>query len=217
MAADKEAHTRMDTSEREVLQASLSTTLTKQMEEFRQERAAWETRNAQDEATKREDEAKAMRDKYEALIEIQTKEAEERSESRKLRNRLLGAVIAILTAAGGTGGYFAVQPSPARVDGKDVQDTVVWKAAAIQTRVEDVEDKVERLGTAQVDVQIQQAEGVSYIVDKIDAAHPRTAAQTTEPEAVEKARIRATDIQKKRRTSEILGGKYDPFDDLPRP
>jgi hypothetical protein len=207
----------MDTVDREHLETNLSSTMTRQLEEFRKERAAWEQQKAEEEAEKREQEAKAMREKYEKLIEIQTQEAEERSESRKLRNKLLGAVIAILTAAGGTGGYFAVQPEPQRVETKEVQETVVSKTGAIESRVGKLEGKMERVGSAQVDSQIQQAEGVAYIVDKIDTAHPRSADKVDEPKVVEEARIRSTEIQKKKRRAEVLGEKYDAFEDLPKP
>ena len=68
-----------------------------------------------------------------------------------------------------------------------------------------------------VDARITQSAGVEYIALKIDAASPKAADKVEEPEEVEAARIRSGEIKKKKRRAEVLGEKYDPFEDLPKP
>lgn len=207
----------MNTEERAHLEAGLSTTLTKQMEEFRRERKAWAHQKAEEEAAEREAKAKADKDKYDRLLELQQEAEEQRIRSSKNLNRILAALVTILTAAGGSGAYIAAQPEPAKVEPKEVKATVEANSRAQVQRIEAVEGKVEQLGTAAVESQVQQSAGVEYIVEKIDKAHPRSAEAVDEPEAVEEARIRAEAIQKKKRKAKVLGTKYDPFADLPGP
>ena len=129
----------------------------------------------------------------------------------------MAALIAIIVPAGGTGAYMAAQPEPVKVEPKEVKTAVEDASTASERRFMAAEEKIERLGTASVNSQVVQSAGVEYIVDKIDAASPRAADKVDEPPEVEAARIRATAIKKKKRKAEVLGTKYDPFEDLPKP
>lgn len=207
----------MNTEERAHLEAGLSTTVKRHMEEFRKQREGWEKQRADELAAKRDAEAEEQKRRYEQLLEYQAEEAKEKAKSRKLRNQLLAALIAVITTGGGTGAYMAAQPGPQRVEPKEVKEAVVEADRADKRRMDVVESKVERLGSAQVEGQIAQSAGVEYIANKIDAASPKAADKVDEPPEVEAARIRADAIKKKKRKAEVLGTKYDPFEDLPKP
>lgn len=210
----------MDTIEREQFQDTLTTTLQRKWDEFREERQAWEEKIAEERQKKLEDQAAAEKKKYDQLLELSTREAQERVDAAKFRNKLLAALVALVGAAGGTGGYFATQPkgeSAETKETKDVKETVMRQGSALDSRVGDVESKVQALGTVAVEQQMQQSASTEFIVGKIDAAHPRTADKVDEPEEVEAARIKTEAIQKKKRRAKVLGEKYDPFDDLPKP
>ncbi len=217
MQAPKRIRPRMNTEERVDLESRLSTTMTTQWTEFQKERRQWEEEKDAARERRREELADKERAKYDQLLDLQIEDADERQKAAKLRNKLLAALIALLTTAGGWGGYMVVQPAESKVESKEVKDAVVDAKDASEKRFLDAEGKIERLGTAQVHSQVAQSAGVKYIVDKIDAASPRAKGKIKEPHEVEAARIRADDIIKKKRRAELLGTKYDPFADLPAP
>jgi len=217
MLAQKKGMLQMNTEERAALETRLSTTMVTQWESFQDERRKFE--EARDAAVerKREESAAKEKAKYDQLLDLQITEAAARQKSAKLRNKLLGLLVAILGTAGGSGAYVAIQPRPAKADPNAVKAAVESAERADKKRIEAVEVKVERLGSAQVEAQVAQSAGVEYIVDKIDAANPRSADKIPEPPEVEAARIRSESIKKKKRKAEVLGTKYDPFADLPKP
>jgi hypothetical protein len=206
----------VNTEERAALESQLSTTMVTQWSEFQKERRQWE--EDRDAATQRKHDESAAREraKYDQLLDLQIKDAGERQKAAKLRNRLLGALIALLTTAGGSGAYIAAA-APQKVEPKEVKAAVESAKDASEIRFKEAEKKIERLGTAQVASQVAQSAGVEYIADKIDAAHPKVAGVTKEPPEVEAARVRSEGIRKKKRRAELLGAHYDPFEDLPSP
>jgi len=207
----------MNTEERAALDAQLTTTMTTQWSEFQRERRQWEEEKDAARERKRAESAAEDKAKYDQLLDLQIKDAEERQKAAKLRNKLLGVLIALLSTAGGSGVYMAAQPTPEKVEPKEVKEAVVKAEKADKARIEAVEVKVERLGSASVDSQVAQSAGVEYIVKKIDAASPKVADEVEEPPEVEAARIRSDEIKTKKRRAEVLGKKYDPFEDLPAP
>jgi hypothetical protein len=146
------------------------------------------------------EEARKKREKKDAeLLELQVSEARAREKRQKLTNKLLGALVVLAGAV--TTWFTALRPAPdPEIRPEDVQATVKAQGFEEAGRLNEVERQQSSLRDAVLDQQVQIAESVELITDKIDAAHPRTADKVDESkyEAVARAKKRAKKIREAR-------------------
>ena len=133
------------------------------------------------------------------------------------RSKIVSWVFGVLATGGvvSFAGYeIAIKKPPPEpgVGAAEVEATVKTEGKAIDTRVETVEKKVERLGDIAVDQQIQTSDGIKYIGEKIDAAHPRQKDKVAKPATLREAEVRAKSAKEKKRRKEL-----DPFQGLELP
>lgn len=140
---------------------------------------------------------------------------DERDRAKHRRKTVAWIVGLVATVIGSFSGWrFVVHPPEEEetVQPSDVKTTVEREGKALEHRVQTVETKVHRLGEIAVDQQIQTVDGIEYISNKIDAAHPDKRGAVPQPETMREARKRADAVKKKRRKERL-----DPFQDIDIP
>lgn len=137
---------------------------------------------------------------------------------------VVGPLVAFIVGGGSVAGYTIAQrpepPSPDQLTQEAASSAAQKTSLPIKLRVGDLESKVQNLALAMVEQQAQLGEGIQYIADKIDAAHPSKADKVDVPPTIKEAADRAKSIKAQRRADEILDGNAsirDPFSHLPLP
>lgn len=191
----------------------VNTTMETKISELRKLQAEADARQRQEAAERK----KAQEEKLDALLQLQVDQAEQQKNRQVLLNRLLAALVTIVTAAAGGGVYLGTRQNQ---NPQDAADTVQMKEAVeaqgegIEKRIELNEKKVERLKDVALEQQVQLSDSTEYIIQKIDAAHPRSPdIETPEAESVEKAKKKADAIKraKEREKKELFEEDVDPF------
>jgi len=177
----------------------LQQTLHRELNAFREE-----TQQREDSILAQHSEvAHRQRDTLERLIRLQSEEAETRAERQQLWNKLLAALVAILTAAAGSGVWLGSQrPTEAQI--KEETRPVV---KAVTERVDVAEVKIERLKDVALEQQVQIADSVEYIGAKIDAIAPRRSPKVDVPPSLKAAQKKAEAIKRQK----TLFEEADPF------
>lgn len=176
----------------------------------------------EDSQVRRKKEDKCVKDLVEAMLEQQAHESEQKAKRWQFVMRYIaGPLVAFIVGGGSVAGYqIANRPASPRPEqlADQAADQAATKASLpVKERVVDLENKVQRLGEVAVEQQVQISDGVHYIADKIDAAHPNKADKIKEPESVEAARIKADAIKKSKRVDELFDAENpDPFARLPK-
>jgi hypothetical protein len=114
--------------------------------------------------------------RIETLVSSQLKESKERARRDRTVTKLAAfALAAIVPGGAGSVWLLSREPSPdqIRMQAKPVLDTVEASQRGVERRLDDAEGKINRLGHAVIEQQVQISDGFDYIADKIDAAHPR--------------------------------------------
>ena len=107
------------------------------------------------------------------ILDCQAKEAEEKVIRSRHTNRLLAILIAGMGSGGiGTAYFVAQRPGQAEIT-QPLVDSLRASESSLGARVEESEKKIQKLGEAVVEQQVQISDGFEFIADKIDAAHPR--------------------------------------------
>ena len=151
------------------------------------------------------------------LQALQLEEAELVAKRQGLWNKLLAALVSLLTAVAAGGVYVGLRPQPVtEQEAKPVLEKVEAvnreTSAEIEARVSKAEAKIERLKDVALEQQVQLSESTDYIVRKIDAAHPRTADAVQVPPSVKQAKDKADAIKREReQRSEEMFPETDPF------
>lgn len=153
------------------------------------------------------------------LLQIQSQESEERTKERaervknyKLRNRLLGVGLTVFTVGGGILlSYFKTQSeSQGQKQSSDIVRSVEAEMTEMERRVDTTEKKIERLGEIAIEQQVQLADSIEYIGDKIDAAHPRQADDVEPPPSVKRAKKKSESIKMRRGVEKLFNHEDDP-------
>ncbi len=122
-------------------------------------------------------------------------------------NRLLALLVAVLTA-GATGGVYAWKQEPTAAQ---IQKDAAPVVKAVDHRVHIAEEKIEKLKEVALEQQVQIADSVTYISEKIDAISPRKTADVTMPESLKAAKRKANAIKRSKST---LFEEADPFAEI---
>ncbi len=206
----------LDQSTVETLSKKFSTELhaLKELQAAVEQRRAEE--RAREEVEKAETHAKAAR-KQEALIgdllTAQVEEAQLRAKKQGTLNKILAALLTLMTTGGGTGVYLAMQKpteDQKRESAKPVTESIDASRVEVEARIESNAKKIGRLGEIAIEQQVQLSDGVEFIGDKIDAAHPKTKNKVDRPDSVDAAKKRATKIKKSKGAEALF--KEDPTD-----
>ncbi len=78
----------------------------------------------------------------------------------------------------------------------------------------EIERKVQKLGERSIEQEVQMVEGIRFIGDKIDAAHPREAATVAKPRSLKAAEKRVDRIKRKKAVEQMFEGVPDLDDPL---
>lgn len=178
--------------------------------------------DSQTQRYREEDEVKTLLEK---MLEQQATEAQHKAQRWQFAMRyVVGPVVAFLVGGGAVGGYTLAnqpkRPSPDELTTEAAESAASKTSLPIKLRVGDLESKVQRLGIAVVEQQVQLSEGIQYIADKIDAAHPSKADKIPVPETVKAASDKAAEIERLKQVDALLDGNRsggDPFSRLPAP
>ena len=191
----------------------VNTTMETKISELRKLQAEADARQRQEAAERK----KAQEEKLDALLQLQVDQAEQQNNRQVLLNRLLAALVTIVTAAAGGGVYLGTRQNQNPQDAADtvqVKEAVEAQGEGIEKRIELNEKKVERLKDVALEQQVQLSDSTEYIIQKIDAAHPRSPdIASPEAESVEKAKKKAAAIKrsKERESKELFEENVDPF------
>jgi hypothetical protein len=183
------------------------------------ERRRAEERMEQEAEKKREREsiAKKQDDAFGRLLDLQVQEAQAKAKRDAMMNKLLAALLAIATS-GGFGGFYLATQKPTdeerEREAAPVVETVAKKSNEVEARVEKAEKKIERLGEIAVEQQVQLSDGVQYIGDKIDAAHPRQRDEVAEPDSVKAAKRKADKFKQRKGAKELFRDDGEIFSGL---
>jgi len=192
----------------------VNTTMETKISELRALQAEADARQQREAAERK----KAQEEKLDALLQLQVDQAEQQKQRQVLLNRLLATLVTVVTAAAGGGVYLGVRRHDQNP--QDAADTVKMTKAVeeqgqgIEKRIELNEKKVERLKDVALEQQVQLSDSTEYIIQKIDAAHPRSPdIASPEAESVEKAKKKAAAIKrsKERESKELFEENVDPF------
>lgn len=127
---------------------------------------------------------------------------------RKAVIKILGIVAGLVAlAGGGTITYQQMTPQPAPpIEAADVQETVEKRSSELEQQVGENTEQVHRLKEIATDqqieleaTQVQLVEGIDYIGQKIDKAHPGRAGGVPEPASLKaaKERTRRAEVQER--------------------
>jgi hypothetical protein len=127
------------------------------------------------------------RKKVDALADLFLDQAKAAKTRRKLLTWVAGMVATL--GGGSFAGYEVLKaPAPLEVVPADVEATVIEHSDALDARVEHVEEDISDLREAAIEQQIQIVDGIEFISEKIDAAHPDEADAVAAPASLLKAR-----------------------------
>lgn len=201
----------------EVVSAKFSTEI-RELKELQAElarRHAEQTAAAEAEKKQeREAAAKKHDDAFSQLLQLQVQEAQAKQKRDAMLNKLLAALLAVATSGGGAGIYLASQKpteEERQREAAPVTEAVAKESNEVEARVQDAEKKIERLGEIAVEQQVQLSDGVQYIGDKIDAAHPRQRGDVEQPDSVKAAKRKADKIKQRKGAEELFKDEDDPF------
>ncbi len=159
-----------------------------------------------------------QQDRIEKLVSSQLRESQERARRDRTITKLAAFALAALVP-GGAGSVWLLSRSPSpdqiKMQAKPVLDTVEASQRGVEKRLGDAEAKINRLGHAVVEQQVQVSDGFQYISDKIDAAHPRQkdAVDIGDYPAVKAAKTKADAIKMKTGVKKL----FDEEDTWPNP
>lgn len=131
----------------------------------------------------------------------------------------VGALLALLSAGAGAAVWTIDRVETSALRAKAAEDRRVKIDEALRIfsdRINTNEAKIRGLGEAVVETQIQVSDGTDYLADKIDAAHPRTAAKVQAPATVVRAKAKVDELKKDRRVEELFNN-LQPAPDEPPP
>ena len=178
----------------------------------RQEAAAADAkRQAADDERKRGQEAKLSE-----LLQIQVETAEAGKARQVLFNRLLAALVTVMTAAAGGGIYFGTRTPTAEeamVDQAPVLNRVSRESDQIERRVANNAAKIERLKDVAMEQQVQLSDSFEFVIQKLDTMSPRTADAVSRPPTLDEAKMKADAIkaQRKAQQRKAIESSADPF------
>lgn len=175
--------------------------------------------DSQTQKYREEDDVKAMLSK---MLEQQVLAEQQKAQRWQFFMRyVVGPLVAFIIGGGSVAGYTIAQrpetPSPDQLTQEAASSAAQKTSLPIKLRVSDLEGRVENLAYSVVEQQIQLSEGIQYIADKIDAAHPSKADKIDVPPTVKAAAEKAEEIKRKQRADAILDGNAsgsDPFSRL---
>ena len=150
-----------------------------------------------------------------SLLNLQVQEAESRAKRQKLLNKLVAALVFVVTSSSASGVYYVA--TGANMDEVTSQEVEAKKALtkALDRRVDKVEKRTVVLKDMALEQQVQISEDGEYTRDLIRAAHPRmNEDQIDIPESVPKAKKKSEAIKraKKEARKEMFDEKsVDPF------
>lgn len=196
--------------------ASLAKTMQLQLNRLEQARLAEEAEREKRARAREELRDQRETEARERLLALQVEEAEAKARRDTVINRLLSALLVIVTGGLGTQYYLGTRhPSP-QEQVAPVIKSVGKETAEVERRVEKAERKIEVLKDIAQEQQVQISDSTEYITQKIDAAHPRAAGKVDRPESVRKAKTKADAIKKARHESkkELFEDSADPFEGI---
>lgn len=201
----------------------VSQTMDLKLDELRRLQAEYEKRQRREveEAEQRVTKAAAERkqvqeEKLDALFQLQVESAEARNKRQQLWNRLLATLVTVLTATAGGGIYLGTRRPTEEEKAEEAAPVireVERESKEVEKRVEKAEQKIERLKDVALEQQVQISDSTEYIVEKIDAAHPKTADSVEKPESLKRAKTKADAIKRKRAAEKkvLFEEDTDPF------
>jgi len=180
-------------------------------------------REQTDQASAQHRQNQAQNQALQHLLRLQSQESEERLKesaervkNQQLWNRVLGIGLTLITVGGGIGlSYFkAESESKGEAQSKEIVTSVESEIAEVESRVDLTEKKIERLGAIAIEQQVQIADSIEYIGDKIDAVHPsqKDAVEVTDYPTVEAARKKSEQIKRRRGVEKLFTPQEDPTD-----
>ncbi len=159
------------------------------------------------------EQCRRQQEQIEAILSAQVEE----SRQKAARDKVLTKIAAIAVAAivpGGAGGLYMLSRSPSpdqiRLQAKPVLESVEASNKQVESRltkrVEESEAKIQKLGEAVIEQQVQISDGFDFIADKIDAAHPRQkdAVDIGDYPTVEAARKKADSIKMRKGVEKLF-------------
>ena len=152
----------------------------------------------------------------EQIKQTAAEEVAESQHKRAVQMRLIGVLSAIVVVAGGgTVTYSQLTPDkPAQPTAAEVVEAVDRAADKAGGKLEGKVQKLEDIATdQQVEIeatQVQLVDGIEYISDKIDRAHPRQAGDVPEPASFRAAKARKRKAAVRRK---LLAGVADDRDE----
>jgi len=146
------------------------------------------------------------------LLNVQSQESVERIKRQKLWNRILAIGISVLTVGGGVLiSYFQSSSKlESEKQSQDIVQSVQSEISEMESRVDTTEKKIGRLGEIAIEQQVQLADSIEYIGDKIDAAHPRQAGDVQPPPSVRRAKEKSESIKLQRGVEKLFNHEDDP-------
>ena len=158
----------------------------------------------------------ATEEALQRLMDLHVEDTEDKSRRSRALTRLIVFFVAIVTSGGGFGLWTLLKkPSDdeIRKEAEPVIRAVGTSSETIENRLDSAEEKINKLGHAVVEQQVQISDGFEFIADKIDAAHPRQkdAVDIGDYPTVEAAKRKA-DAIKMRKGVQKLFDEEDVFD-----
>jgi len=203
-ALDVVAEGTLTDMEKEALVDSLTKTahgrMRSDLEALQQEHARVQKELAAKYREEREKEELERKQRENEMAGLQLEEMKARKKRQNLFNGLLAALTTLVTALGTYFVAFKPKPPDTTKQTEELKATIATTKAEEKARLEKVERTQKDTARVILDQQVQIAESVELITDKIDAAHPRTAAQVKEEDypAVGRAKSRAKKIREAR-------------------
>lgn len=195
----------------------ISSSVDLKLSELRKLQAETEARQKAEAAERK----RAQEEKLDALLQLQVDQAEQQKKRQELWNRLLAALVTLLTAAAGGGIYLGTrQPTPEEKteQARPVIERVEQEGAAIEKRIRANEKKVERLKDVALEQQVQISDEGEYTRDLIKAlARTPSQAKALEevdvPDSIPKAKKKADAIKRKKAEEKkaLFEEDVDPF------
>jgi hypothetical protein len=158
----------------------------------------------------------AAEEALQRLATLQIESVEDKGKRSKAVTRLIVLLVAFVTSGGGLGLWSLLrQPSDdeIRKEAEPVIQAVGTSSETIENRLDSAEEKINKLGHAVVEQQVQISDGFEFIADKIDAAHPRQkdAVDIGDYPTVEAAKRKADAIKMKKGVQKLFD-EEDVFD-----
>lgn len=155
------------------------------------------------------------------MLEMQATDTKKAEDRRKFLLRfVLGPSGLIAALTGAMVAYVQANQPPEPTPAEQVEK-VEQVGSKVETRVTELDQhlkrndkKIERTVDILLDQQVQISDSTDYIVNKIDAAHPRAANKTEEPASFAAGRKKAKAIKRAREVEESTYDPADPLGDL---